>query len=80
MDGFEEINDTVGDGVLARLPGTVDDTELERRALARQLAPRALSDFYMAHESEQGLLLGFTNIPEAQAMRYAKALKEAIGR
>lgn len=77
---FELIAQDGGMYLLARLPGTVDDTELERRALARQLAPRALSDFYMAHESEQGLLLGFTNIPEAQAMRYAKALKEAICR
>lgn len=66
--------------LLARLPGAGNDTELEQRALARHLAPRALSGFYLRGEPEQGLLLGFTNIPEEKAQGYAEALRDAIYR
>lgn len=64
--------------LLLRFRGKVDDAELARRALAHGLAPTPLSSHYVGRAREQGLLLGFTNIPEAQAARSAEALRGAL--
>ncbi len=65
--------------LLARFPGRERDTELVRRARNQGLAPTALSTQAVEHEAEQGLLLGFTNIPEAKASEAVAALRRAIG-
>jgi GntR family transcriptional regulator / MocR family aminotransferase len=53
--------------LLARFPGAADDGTLARRAAAAGLAPVALSSLALAHDSGQGLLLSFTNVPEGDA-------------
>ncbi|MGH7040990.1 MAG: PLP-dependent aminotransferase family protein [Acetobacteraceae bacterium] len=60
-------------------PGGADDTAMMRRALAHGLAPTALSSQFLGGSGAQGLLLGFTNIPEAQAAAMADALRRALG-
>jgi GntR family transcriptional regulator/MocR family aminotransferase len=65
--------------LLARFPRGGDDTAMVRRALAHHLAPTSLSSHYIGRACEQGLLLSFTNIPQAEAFRHAEALRRAIG-
>ena len=48
-----------------------------RQARAAGLAPTALSSLTMAHGAGSGLLLGFTNIPEAEADMLAGRLRAA---
>ena len=64
--------------LLARFPAGGSDAALVRRALAQGLAPTALSAHYAGRPRDHGLLLGFTNIPEAQAARSAAALRRAL--
>ncbi len=64
--------------LLARFPGAVDDGELARRAAAAGLAPAALSSLSIAHDCGQGLLLGFTNVPEEDAPELARRLAEVV--
>ncbi len=70
--------------LLARFPagasvGDDSDTAMVRRALARGLAPTALSTQFIDAGRAQGLLLGFTNIPADQAGAMAEALRQALG-
>ena len=65
--------------LLARFPGTHDDSELSKRAARAGLAPTALSSLAIAHDAGQGLLLGFTNIVPAEAGALADRLAAAIG-
>lgn len=65
--------------LIARFPGTGDDTELARRAAAAGLAPMALSAQAVAHDPGQGLLLSFTNIAARDAEDAAANLAAAIG-
>lgn len=65
--------------LLARFPEGGDDVEMARRAVAHHLAPAALSAHYVGRARQQGLLLGFTNIPETDAAEMAEALRRAIG-
>lgn len=65
--------------LLARPQGGASDTELVRVAEAAGLAPGALSAHAIAAECPPGLLLSFTNVPEAQAGVAAEALLRAIG-
>ncbi len=53
--------------LLARCTGADNDSVLARRAAAAGLAPVALSALAMAHDCGQGLLLGFANVPAAEA-------------
>lgn len=62
--------------LLLRLDG--DDTVHARAAAAARLAPTALSSLAIAHDAGQGLLLGFTNIAEADAPALAARLAQAI--
>jgi len=64
--------------LLARFPGAADDGTLARRAAAARLAPVALSSLALAHDCGQGLLLGFTNVPEGEAEALARRLAEAL--
>ena len=64
--------------LLARFTGTMDDGTLARRAAEAGLGPTALSALAIAHDCGQGLLLGFTNIAESDAMALARRLRAAI--
>jgi GntR family transcriptional regulator/MocR family aminotransferase len=64
--------------LLARFTDADDDTVLARRAAAAGLAPTALSSLAIAHDCGQGLLLSFTNVPEAEAPAVVRRLAEAI--
>jgi GntR family transcriptional regulator/MocR family aminotransferase len=64
--------------VLLRFRHSVADIELVRQAQQHGLAPTALSEQYIGHVRENGLLLGFTNIPENEAARYAADLRRSL--
>jgi GntR family transcriptional regulator / MocR family aminotransferase len=65
--------------LIVRLAGRISDVELAKRARAAGLAAEPLSRRSIAHPSKQGLLLGFTNIAEAEAVDICRRLKRAIG-
>ncbi|SKA37130.1 GntR family transcriptional regulator / MocR family aminotransferase [Enhydrobacter aerosaccus] len=64
--------------LLARFPTSQDDLVLAHRAASRGFAATALSSQYLGRKREHGLLLGFTNIPEQQALAIAHALRQAV--
>jgi GntR family transcriptional regulator / MocR family aminotransferase len=64
--------------LLARFAGATDDGTLARRAADAGLAPAALSSLAIAHDCGQGLLLGFTNVPDVDAMPLVRRLAAAI--
>jgi GntR family transcriptional regulator/MocR family aminotransferase len=64
--------------LLARCSGTDNDSVLARRAAAAGLAPAALSPLALAHDCGQGLLLGFANVPAAEAEAVVARLLAAI--
>jgi GntR family transcriptional regulator/MocR family aminotransferase len=64
--------------LLARFPDIRDDGAIVRRALLNGLAPTALSTLTMAHDCGQGLLLGFTNVPETDAEAVVRRLAPAV--
>ncbi|MGE0222306.1 MAG: PLP-dependent aminotransferase family protein [Acetobacteraceae bacterium] len=64
--------------LLARFLDDGSDDVLARRAARAGLGPTALSGLAMAHDAGQGLLLGFTNIPEAQSMDAVQRLAGAF--
>lgn len=65
--------------LLARFPDGPDDGTLVRRSAAAGLAPTALSSLALAHDCGQGLLLGFTNVPEDAALGLAERLAAVAG-
>jgi hypothetical protein len=65
--------------LLARPAIDASDRELVALAERRGLAPAALSAHALATDCGPGLLLNFTNIPEARAPTVAQALFAAIG-
>jgi GntR family transcriptional regulator/MocR family aminotransferase len=65
--------------LLARFPGADDDSVLAKRAERAGLAATALSSLTMAHDSGQGLLLGFTNVTPAETDALVGRLAAAIG-
>ncbi|HEX7390379.1 MAG TPA: PLP-dependent aminotransferase family protein [Acidiphilium sp.] len=67
-----------GLSILMRLADGTDDAGLVRRARAHGLAPTALSGYFIGSASRRGLLLGFTNTPETEAVRHARTLMRAI--
>jgi GntR family transcriptional regulator/MocR family aminotransferase len=66
--------------LLIRLPDGTDDGDVARRALAAGLAPTALSGLSIAHHSEQGLLLAFTNVREDDAAGLVERLLKVVKR
>jgi len=65
--------------LLARPAGSVSDRELVRLAEAHGTAPTPLSAHTLTGDCGPGLLLSFTNIPEARAAAAAEVLFRAIG-
>ena len=65
--------------LVARLSGDVRDADLTRKAQAAGFAVDALSSRVIKHRREGGLLLGFTNIPEAEAITMCRRLERVIG-
>jgi GntR family transcriptional regulator / MocR family aminotransferase len=65
--------------LLARVGGGVRDTDLARKAQAAGFAIDALSSRVIRYRREGGLLLGFTNIPEADAVTMCRRLERVIG-
>jgi GntR family transcriptional regulator/MocR family aminotransferase len=65
--------------LLARPSGDASDRELAALATQHGLAPAALSAHTLEADCGSGLLLSFTNVPEAQAGAAARALYDAIG-
>ena len=65
--------------LIARFPGSGDDSVLVKRAAAVGLAPSALSPLTMAHDQGQGLLLGFTNIAAEDAPGIVARLATVLG-
>jgi GntR family transcriptional regulator/MocR family aminotransferase len=65
--------------LLARFEGRGSDVEMARRAARVGLSPTALSTQFLGRTSDNGLLLSFTNVAEAQALPLAKTLARAIG-
>lgn len=55
------------------------DTELVQKAQAAGRAVEALSSRAIKHQCGNGLLLGFTNIAEADAINMCRRLERAIG-
>ena len=66
--------------LLARLGRGLNDVELAKLAQAAGFAVEALSRRAMTHDCGQGLLLGFTNVAEADARDVCERLRLAIGR
>jgi GntR family transcriptional regulator/MocR family aminotransferase len=60
--------------VLARFPNERNDVLLAARALEAGLKPSPLSRQYLAESRDHGLLLSFTNLPEAKADAVADTL------
>jgi GntR family transcriptional regulator/MocR family aminotransferase len=65
--------------LLARPRGNASDSELAGLAERHDLAPSPLSAYAIAADCGPGLLLSFTNVPEAEAGAAARALYAAIG-
>ena len=65
--------------LLARPSGNISDVELVDLAEARGLSPSPLSVHGLSSACGSGLLLSFTNVPQAEAAADARALYEAIG-
>jgi len=64
--------------LLVRLPEGVDDGDVARRTLAAGLAPTALSGLSIAHHPGHGLLLGFTNVREEDAVALVARLVRVV--
>jgi GntR family transcriptional regulator / MocR family aminotransferase len=65
--------------LLARFPDWADDQALVRRATAAGLAPSGVSTLSLTGHAGNGLLLGFTNVPESRAAHEAARLAAAFG-
>jgi GntR family transcriptional regulator/MocR family aminotransferase len=65
--------------LIARFADGVRDVAAAKRAQAAGLAVEALSSRAIAHPCGQGLLLGFTNVAEADAKAMCRRLERAIG-
>ena len=65
--------------LLLRLAPSVRDVPVAARAQAAGLAVQPLSPIAMEHDCGAGLLLGFTNVAEADAPDVAARLVRAIG-
>lgn len=64
--------------LLARFALDAPDTVLADRAAQAGLAPTALSQLCLRRRDQQGILLGFTNVPEQDARALATRLSDAI--
>jgi GntR family transcriptional regulator/MocR family aminotransferase len=67
-----------GLAVVVRLPGFASDVTVASRALSFGLAPSPLSPWYMQPASQQGLLLGVTNLNEQRLPAECQKLAELV--
>ena len=65
--------------LIMRWGGRPGDAGLAQKAGAAGLAVEALSSRAMHHRCGEGLLLGFTNVAEADALGLCRRLERAIG-
>jgi GntR family transcriptional regulator/MocR family aminotransferase len=65
--------------LIVRFSDRADDVELAKLAKDAGLAVEPLSGRAVAHPCGQGLLLGFTNVSETDAMDLCRKLEQAIG-
>jgi GntR family transcriptional regulator/MocR family aminotransferase len=66
--------------LIAWLRRGVHDVELAKLAQSRGFALEALSSRAIAHAGGQGLLLGFTNLAQADALETCRRLERVIGK
>jgi GntR family transcriptional regulator/MocR family aminotransferase len=66
--------------LVAWLRGRARDVDVAKRAQAGGFALEALSSRVLTHARSQGLLLGFANVPEADALDRCRQLERVIGR
>jgi GntR family transcriptional regulator/MocR family aminotransferase len=66
--------------LIARLDRGLRDVELVKLSQAGGFAPAALSQRAIKHACGQGLLLGFTNIAEADALATCRQLYRVLGK
>jgi GntR family transcriptional regulator / MocR family aminotransferase len=66
--------------LIAAVDSGVDDIKLAAWAQAEGLAVTALSGLTLARPCDRGLLLGFTNIAEADAMAACRRLAQVLGK
>lgn len=64
--------------VVGRLDDAVDDGQLAARAIAEGYRPIALSSLCHGAHAAKGLLIGFTNVPEAQAPEMVRQFRAAL--
>jgi GntR family transcriptional regulator/MocR family aminotransferase len=69
-----------GLNLVVRLSGRAHDKKLARLAQQAGLAVEALSNRVIEHDCGQGLLLGFANTPEEEAVGMIRRLERAIGK
>jgi GntR family transcriptional regulator/MocR family aminotransferase len=65
--------------LIVRLGAGIRDTELARKAQGAGLAVDALSSRAIRYKCGNGLLLGFTNIAENEAVNLCRRLERVIG-
>ena len=65
--------------VIGRLDGTIDDVLLANRAVEAGYRPIALSTLIRGEPARKGLLMGFTNVPEAQAPQLVRQFRKVLG-
>jgi GntR family transcriptional regulator/MocR family aminotransferase len=73
-----KVQATAGVGVVVQLPRTVSDVEIALRALQFGMAPDPLSPWYTQPASQQGLLLGVTNLNERRLAADCRRLAELV--
>jgi GntR family transcriptional regulator/MocR family aminotransferase len=85
----DELNRTFGDLItldlqhggmhlVARLPRSCNDLAVAKRAAAAGLALQPLSETYMKRTHQQGMLLGFTNVPGNKAATLCRKLRQCL--
>ena len=65
--------------VIGRMDEGMDDVTLANRAIAAGYLPIALSSLCQAGPRQKGLLIGFTNVPEARAAQLIGQFRRALG-
>jgi GntR family transcriptional regulator / MocR family aminotransferase len=64
--------------VIGRLASAVDDVQLANRAIEAGYRPIALSMLSHRQPAQKGLLMGFTNVPEAQAPQLVRQFRKVL--
>ncbi|MBI5030914.1 MAG: PLP-dependent aminotransferase family protein [Chloroflexi bacterium] len=79
LDGMLEItSEQAGLHVMARLPQSIDDREVARRAATHNVEAPALSDYALTHLAYGGLVLGYAAVNENEIREGVRRLELAI--